>query len=195
MREISPAQNASVDEFLNHAPAWVRAHVERIRAQKRADSRRHPSASLIDYSGILTPQLRAAILDRVAGLVDENYVGRAEMCLQFADLLNRGLKHLGVGSRPALGTAIYFVDGREIFRWGHAWVRIGGEMIDGNVDSLDENPLVPSEVRVQPYWGPIAGVPSDRRLREDQGRRLGPDEDVEGVWWPELRAWLDKLPG
>jgi len=32
-------------------------------------------------------------------------------------------------------------------------VRIGDEVVDGNVDCLSENPLVPDIVRVAPYWG------------------------------------------
>ena len=39
-------------------------------------------------------------------------------------------------------------------------------MIDGNVDSLVENPMVPSSVNVAPYWGPITETPADRRSRE-----------------------------
>ena len=34
-------------------------------------------------------------------------------------------------------------------------MRIRDEVIDGNVDSLDENPTVPKAFRVAPYWGPI----------------------------------------
>ena len=64
-------------------------------------------------------------------------------------------------------------------------------MIDGNVDSLGENPLVPDEVRVAPYWGPITEVPEGRRLREDSGAALPSDVDADGIWWPELKAWID----
>jgi hypothetical protein len=68
--------------------------------------------------------------------------------------------------------------GSEIFRWAHAWVRIGEEVIDGNVDSLAENPVVPKAVWIAPYWGPIMQTPPDRRLREKHGESLPPD--VEG---------------
>jgi hypothetical protein len=70
-------------------------------------------------------------------------------------------------------------------------VRVGEEVIDGNVDSLIENPMVPKQVRILPYWGPITEVPKDRRLRENHGVALPPDVDVEGSWWPELKAWID----
>ena len=112
--------------------------------------------------------------------------------MQFADLLQRALAHLNLPARAIMGTCIYFNDDREIFRWRHAWVRIGREVIDGNVDSLFENPMVPSSVAVAPYWGPINQVPPDRRLREDHGARLPPDNDVSDIWWPALAAWLDE---
>lgn len=95
-------------------------------------------------------------------------------------------------SRGVVGTAIYYDENSdELFRWNHAWVRVGEEAIDGNVDSLDENPLVPKAVRVAPYWGPIIKVPKDRRLRKHHGVALPPDVDVEKIWWPELRAWIN----
>ncbi len=192
MREISPARNVGVEEFLLHAPASARTLVARIREQKREGSRPLPSVVMIDRSALLSADNRHALLDRVAALVDENLVGRAEMCLQFADLLAKALIHLGLPARAVVGEAIYRdTTGVELFRWRHAWVRVGDEVIDGNVDILPENPMVPSSVRVQPYWGPIRETPSDRHLREQRGERLAPDDDVDSIWWPELWAWLD----
>jgi hypothetical protein len=55
------------------------------------------------------------------------------------------------------GNAIYDdASGKEVFQWNHAWVRVGEEVIDGNVYSLVENPLVPDQVRVPPYWGSLS---------------------------------------
>ncbi|MFQ5925908.1 MAG: hypothetical protein ACE5MH_00545, partial [Terriglobia bacterium] len=144
---------------------------------------------------LLTRELRAKLLDAVAELVDENLFGRSEMCIQFADLLHRALRHLHLPARPVVGQAIYYSGGQEIFRWQHTWVRVGKEVIDGNVDSLFENPVVPAAVNVAPYWGPIEKIPRDRRIREEHGRELPPDKDVSTIWWPELRAWLDKTLG
>jgi len=116
------------------------------------------------------------------------------MCLQFADLLSRALTHLQFPTRGVVGTAVYYdTKGRELFRWNHAWVRVGKEVIDGNVDCLSENPAVPNQVAVQPYWGPIDETPSDRRLRENHGTALPGDVDVDGIWWPELKAFIDKM--
>ena len=140
MREISPAQNLSADEFLGHLPPPFRALVLDIRAQKAAGQRPRPSTRLVDRSALLTPERRRQIVDAVATLVDENVTGRADMCLQFAMLLQRGLAHLGLPARLVLGNGIYSVGDREVFRWRRAWVRVGAEVIDGNVDAVVENP-------------------------------------------------------
>jgi hypothetical protein len=191
MREISPAEGMSVDEYLNLAPE-IRPLITEIRRQKEAGERLRPSTTLVDGSQMLTPESRTKLLDKIAELVDENYAGRSEMCLQFASLLHRALTHMQFPSRVVMGTAIYYdASGKEVFRWNHAWVRVGEEVIDGNVDSLVENPLVPDQVRVSPYWGPITEVPEGRRLRQDHGVALPSDVDVDGTWWPELKTWID----
>lgn len=193
MREISPAENMSADEFLIFAPAPAQERARQIRVQKREGARPRPSARLVDRSVLLTLEFRAKILDAVAALVDENLFGRSEMCIQFAGLLQRALVHLDLPARTVVGWAIYYSDRREIFRWQHAWVRVDEEVIDGNVDSLFENPIIPQAVDVAPYWGPIAETPADRKLCEDHGRNLPPDNDVSEIWWPELRASLDTI--
>ncbi|MGD0222731.1 MAG: hypothetical protein ABSF71_10360 [Terriglobia bacterium] len=154
--------------------------VEDIRRQKREGVRPRPSTTLIDRSSLLTNEHRRSLLDAVAALVDENLTGRSDMCQQFADLLHRGLTYLNYTSRP-----------QEIHRWKHAWVRVGEEVIDGNVDCLFENPRIPKTVTVAPYWGPVKLTPEDRRLRQEHGLGLPPDTDVSDVWWPELKDRLD----
>lgn len=182
----------SVDEYLNRMPA-IRPLITEIRRQKEAGERLRPSAALVDRSQMLTPEFRRKLLDRIAALVGENYAGRSEMCQQFADLLHRALTHMQFPSRGVRGTAIYFdAKGKEVFRWSHAWARVGEEAIDGNVDSLIENPLVPGEVHALPYWGPITEIPEGRRLRENHGAALPADVDVDGIWWPDLKAWIDE---
>lgn len=193
MREISPYENKSADEALKLFPPQFQEIALRIRAEKVAKVRLRPSTSLVDRSSVLTETQRRSILDKVASLVDENLGGCSEMCRQFAELLARALNHLGLSARPVRGTAVYYdKNGTNIFSWDHAWVRIGQEVIDGNVDCLSENPFVPPSVKVAPYWGPIKETPADRKLREDQGTQLPPDSDVEEIWWPELQAWLDQ---
>lgn len=192
MREISPAVNLSVDDFLAMASDEMIAMVNGIRRAKREGARPRPSTSLIDESKSLTKEKRERLLDKVAELVDENYCGRSEMCVQFAMLLDLSLRHLGLRSRAVMGTATYYDERRRVlFEWDHAWVRIGAEVVDGNTDILFENPMVPKTVSVPPYWGPITCVPADRRLHENRSLSLPHDGDVTDVWWPELRAWID----
>ena len=192
MREISPFTNMSVDEFLHRrlAPEAL-ALIGRIRSQKANGSRPRPSTTLIDSSKLLTCPERAKLLDRVASLVDECLFGRQDMCKQFADLLSRALGHLGLPAKPVVGIAKYYVDGVEAWQWEHAWVRIGHEVVDGNVDSLDENLVVPQEVDISPYWGPISETPGDRKLRQRKDLSFPKDTDVDEIWWPELCCWLD----
>jgi hypothetical protein len=190
-REISPATNATADEYLKVLPAGSQALIAEIRRQKAADSRPRPSGSLVGFSVVLTEPRRRALLDAVAALVDENLSGRSDMCQQFADLLHRALTHLSLTSRPVVGVAMYFSpDGKELFRWKHAWVRLGDEVIDGNTDCLFENPRFPKTISAAPYWGPFKEPPG-RRLREEYGASLPVDTDVSEIWWPDLKDWLD----
>ena len=191
MREVSPNHGISPEDFLKFAPPELCSIVTKIREQKLARRRQVPSVTLIDHSNILSSVDRAKLIDKIALMVDENLCGRSEMCIQFALLLDRSLQHLGWHSRSVAGTAIYFSQGREIFRWDHAWVRVDEEVIDANVDILEENPCIPQAVRVDPYWGPIKTIPQDRRLRENHGQGLPTDTDVEQIWWPDLKDFLD----
>ena len=179
-----------MDEYVSLVPPRIQEIISRIRAEKESGSRRRPSSSLIDKSAMLTPAKRAALLDKVASLVDENVAGRSDMCLQFAALLSLALRHLGFESYAVTGTATYFsAKGRRIHSWRHGWVRIGKEAVDGNTDSIPENIMIPRSVNVDPYWGPLQDTPA-RRL--DQGGYVEDDADVMGIWWPDLKDWLDK---
>lgn len=71
-------------------------------------------------------------------------------------------------------------------------MRVGDEVIDGNVDCLAENPTVPKTVSVAPYRGPISQVPRDRRLREEFGTTLPADVDVDDIWWPDLQRFIGR---
>jgi hypothetical protein len=93
MREISPAENRSADEYLRALPEKQQA-ADRIRRRKAEGSLPCPSATLIDLSTLLSKGHRQKVLDKAAALVDENLFGRSEMCIQFADLLQRALDHL-----------------------------------------------------------------------------------------------------
>lgn len=190
MREISPALNLSVDDyFANIRSSKARQFIVSIREQKLAGTCPLPSTTVVDCSAILTKSIRANLLDRIAILVDENIFGRHEICEQFADLLHRSLTLLGIPARAVLGTAIYFSNDREVFCWDHAWIRVGDEVIDGNVDTLFENHLAPPFLRIAPYWGPIKRTPKDRRLVQNK-RLVFPvsDTDVNNVISLYIRA-------
>jgi len=189
-REISPAVGVSAEEFLTIVPEPLQGVISRIRAEKDDGTRACPSKVLIDRSAMLTAAKRAALLDRVAELVDENLCGRSEMCLQFAELLNLALRHLGFNSFAVAGTATHLnAKGKRVFEWQHAWVRIGKEVVDGNTDSMTENVTVPPTLTVSPYWGPYPEAPN---RMFDQSGYVATDADVQNIWWPELRDWLDK---
>lgn len=197
MREISPALELSVEEWLKEAGPDARMLVAKIREQKKSGARPKPSEKFLDKSKLLTPAFRAALLDRVAELVDENYAGRSEMCEQFATLVQKALVHLGLPAVTRTGSCVYYDDkGRTVYSWranGHTWVAVGDEIVDGNVDSLSENYAMPKGLSVPAYWGPRVEVPRDRKFHHNPGARQIPaDPDVEKIWWPELKVWLDE---
>lgn len=193
MREVSPAENLNAEEYYNVLPDETKNIVEKIRREKKDGKRILPSASLIDKSEILNLEKRKIILDEVAKLVDENIFGRSEMCIQFAELLAMALKYLGHDARLVFGKAIYFNKTKEVFRWDHAWVRVGEEVIDANQDSLWENPKVLKGLDSVPYWGKIKEMPKSWRLQENGNVEYKPDSDVANIWWPDLLILLDRI--
>lgn len=190
MREISPSINYSVEEFFEQLSLSSRKIVKKIREEKIKGLRPLPSEKLIDCSTVLNSDFRKKLLNKVAMYVDENFAGRSEMCSQFASLMSLSLRNIGIQSREVFGKSHYYQNGKEVFVWEHAWVRIGKEVIDGNVDILYENPVFPSSIEVSPYWGVIDQVPNDRKLVENKTIIYPHDEDVNKIWWPELHQWL-----
>lgn len=202
MRETTIFEGFTVDEYLEHlrstdANAYIEqlAKIKEVRLQKDLKLRPKPSTSLIGNSKILTSQTRADLLDKIADLVDENVTGRSDMCQQFALLLHKSLKFLNFSSSVVTGSVTYFdTRGERLYKWpndGHDWVTVDNELIDGNVDTLFENPRVPDEVKVKPYWGPKNEVPLDRKFHPNPGARTrAEDSDVSRLWWPDLQIWL-----
>jgi len=186
LREISPADNASVEEILQIAHPEQRRIAELIRKQKKNGERPLPSETLIDNSDLLNSEFRKALIDKVASLVDENLFGRSEMCQQFSMLLSSALNHLGIYSKVVLGKAIY----SNGFSWSHYWVATKDEIIDANADSMSENPVVPHGLVPKPYWGNKSNLPNDRKLKSKPNAKIPKDSDVSNIWWPELKHWL-----
>ena len=63
MREISPALNVSVDDYIKMLPAEAKRIVEEIRCQKREGTRRRPSLTLIDRSAVMTQPMRGKLIE------------------------------------------------------------------------------------------------------------------------------------
>ncbi|HSI85830.1 MAG: hypothetical protein ACAI35_07075 [Candidatus Methylacidiphilales bacterium] len=193
MREVSPDVRYSVEQVLeHHASQNDKALVEDIRQQKLAGTRPLPSASLIDQSLQLDAATRAALIDKIAQLADESMYGRSEMGIEINTLLVHALDKLGVKSRLAVGNAMYFAEGIEIFRWPYIWVRAGKEILDVNIDVSREHPDFPKYLELKPYWGPAQFVPRDRKLHEDKMVHYMAD-DLEKhtvMWWKDLDAWM-----
>ncbi len=180
----------SASDFLTILTPDIKRHVSNIRAQKQNGSRPKPSTSLIDNSLLLDEAKRKLLLDKIASLVDENLFGRSEMCFQFADLLERTLNFLQIPANAVIGQAHYYLKGTEVFTWDHAWVQTEYEIIDGNLDSAFENPFVPNNLKLRPYWGLITTIPSDRKFIDSDLLLLPREKDVAEMWWPELQNWL-----
>ena len=115
MREISPALYMTADHYLERCPELKPIATE-IRRQKEAGERAFPSMVLVDKSSMLTKDVRETLLDKVAALVDENVVSCSDMCLQFANPLNRALLHRG--SEPLVEHFVHTLCTPAVF-WRH----------------------------------------------------------------------------
>jgi hypothetical protein len=194
-REICPAENLSVQEYLkkmkNADPPVLRI-LKRIREEKHQNRRLMPSSSIVGQCEYLPIETRKILLDKIASLVDENLFGRSEMCIQFAALLEFALKELGLNAQSIGGNAEYKYRDEKWFSWDHAWVIIDDRtIIDGNTDSMKENIMVPDGVSPSPYWGSISGLPDDRRYFPSN-LEVVPDSDVD-MWWNDLKLFIHEI--
>lgn len=147
--------------------------VARIFYQKENNSRPKPSRNLILKESNLSNDIRNKLLDMIAEIVDSNCYGRSDMCVYFAILLKDALKTMGLPAKVVIGRATYYapigLSERIQFDFPlHAWVICEGEIIDGNVDSMVENPMVPTGVNPSSFWGKINEMPSDRILTNEK---------------------------
>jgi len=149
----------------------------RIEAQRRAGTRQLPSDKLYSIGEEPLLEDRKFLIDSCAKLVDQNYAGRSEMCAYFAVLLRDALSIFGHAADVEIGKASYRYAGSKVFTWDHAWVRTSdGQIIDGNIDSVVENPMVPVGVEPLPYWGPVDQLPPDRSF--EKSHVLPPERDL-----------------
>ncbi|GGH46430.1 hypothetical protein GCM10008014_09090 [Paenibacillus silvae] len=134
---------------------------ENIRKQKIERNRPFPSDKLITNGEFLNPEDRKKVIDISAALVDQAYGGRSDMCIYFACLVRYALNLLGHEADVCIGDAKY--SNNEVkFTWEHSWVEFEEYIIDGNVDTMIENPAVPMRLDPKPYWGKAANMPTDR---------------------------------
>lgn len=93
------------------------------------------------------------MLNFCGALTDENWCGRSEMCIYFACLLRYGLRLLGYKAQVHKGNARYtsVANPKISFTWEHSWVIVNDIIIDGNVDTMIENPYVPHKIDPCPY--------------------------------------------
>lgn len=141
--------------------------LQSIRHQKEFGTRPKPSQRCVLGESAIPQETRAQLLDFIASLVDENWAGRSEMCVPFAVLLRDAVREMGFDAIAVFGEATYFnpSDNTQKFTWNHAWVLISDtEIVDGNVDSIVENPYLDpnSGIKPAPFWGPMSELPGDR---------------------------------
>lgn len=162
-----------------------------IKGQKSSGNRPYPSLKAISMGEVPNEKIRKNLLDICAELVDENWAGRSEMCIYYAVLMRNALCKLGMDASVHIGEATYIASDKKSFTWDHAWVTYGDYIVDGNVDSMIENPMVPIGIDPDPYWGPINMLPKDRNYKSK--RILIPQNDTTELDKGEISNWNQKL--
>lgn len=184
----NPLRDAATRTPVKDAPTLL----ARIREEKLTGSRILPSASVLSVGDTPPESTRLFLIDACAKIVDQNWAGRSEMCIYFAVLLRHGLRYLGYEAEVEVGKGEYFYGQPSPFKWDHAWVRTEqGDLVDGNIDSVVENPMVPTGVDPRPYWGPDSELPADRRLKKN--RVLAPERDNIELEQSDIVPWKRQL--
>lgn len=117
------------------------------------------------------------------------------MCVLSAIFLGDALKKLNMNPKVIIGkgTFINSQNPNNSFTWDHAWVLVDDEIIDGNVDSMIENPAVPIGIEPVNYWGLVDDLPSDRKLLID--KEIDEDWIRKNTSYDELQRWRKQLHG
>ena len=192
-REISPAENLGVDQYISmkiqQGNPFIIENLKRIRTEKADGKRPKPSSRLTGDATNPSVDIQKLILDQVSLLVDENLFGRSEMCIQFSSLLALALKHCSFDAKAYQGNARYKKKDGTWFDWNHAWVVYGDYVIDGNTDSMFENPAVDEGIDPDPFWGKVTSLPNDRAFDFNSAKIVESDDDIR-MWWKDLLSWL-----
>jgi hypothetical protein len=181
----------------------TKTFLEKIISERRDGTRRLPSNYLTINNEIysrFTTKTKKELLDFTASIVDHHSTGRSERGVDFARLLAFILGKLGFKVEVILGLATYS-DANKSFVWkesesgySHAWLLFeGDELIDGNADSMSENPYFSLNLNPQAFWGSKDELPADRIFDErtrEQFDNLDLDSIIVGI--NEFTAKLDK---
>lgn len=164
-----------------------------IQEQKLSNFRPKPSSKLVSIGEVPDGGTKKFLVDVCAELVDENWAGRSEMCVYFAVLLRDALHLSGFHADVHLGKATYISlsDPLKTYTWDHAWVVYDNYIVDGNVDSIVENPMIPFGIEPSPYWGPSNMSPGDRIFKTE--RILEPQFDTIELDEKEITVWKGRL--
>jgi|GEM_PF-1563998 len=128
-----------------------------IAEQKAKNERPRPSAKLFSLGETPARAVRNVVLDVAAEFTDRharNSGGRGTQGPLFAAFARAVLETQGVTSEVVIGWARYLTPEQKPFEWDYAWLETETDLIDGNADTLGENPMVPENLIRSPYWGP-----------------------------------------
>lgn len=143
----------------------------KIIEEKRTGNRKKPSQYLSIESADLSDNEIKVLLDLVGHTCDQFFpLGRSTACIYSAILLRNALRELyGKNVQALVGKAKYYDDkGNQKFEWGHGWLEYDNQIVDGNIDSLSENPKAPDDIRPKNYWGVKSSTPKDRKFEKTQ---------------------------
>jgi len=128
-----------------------------IKEQQAKNERPRPSDKLFSLGEIPARAVRNVVLDVAAEFTDRyapKSAGRGQQGPLFAAFARAVLETQGIASEIVIGWARYLTPEQKPFEWDYAWLETEFEVIDGNADTLNENPMVPENLIRSPYWGP-----------------------------------------
>lgn len=196
---VSKMSPQEIQQQLIHGKNILR----QIKQEKESGTRPLPSQKCILGKNCSIPRMiRAALLDIVANITDFNPLGRSDMCIYSAILIADALRKMGFPANIQIGKATYYNPHNkdDYFTWDHGWVIMDDELIDGNVDSMTENPAIPIKSGINPlaYWGKLKDVPKNRTFSmekeiDDDWIRKNTDYEILKVWRKVLYKELPRL--
>lgn len=156
-----------LEKVYSQNPQRFEAIRQRVRQDIEQGNRPWPYENLILFPSSLPNDTKIELLNLIAVVCERmgGVEGRSSQGVPFALLVQHALRaNLAMDSKVMAGDATYQHNGLK-FSFCHAWVQtFEGEIIDGNVDVLADNPSAPDGLHVPAYWGPLSTLPGDRVL-------------------------------